>query len=78
VYLIDCIDPVNLKKLLCAWTGWPIPPESGLEIKVEDDTEFMVHSCFNQIEIPSDFTEDQVIANLNIVVEFCSLGFGSI
>jgi hypothetical protein len=67
----------KVQALLSSWTGWPILPEGYLEIKVEDGVDFQSHTCFNQLEIPSSFTEMDLNTHLNLLVDYGAAGFGS-
>jgi len=71
------VEPQRLQKLLCAWTGWAILPEGNLEIKVSEECDFAVHTCFQQIEIPSSFSEDDLLTHFNMLIDFGSAGFGA-
>jgi hypothetical protein len=72
------IVPQGLQNLLCAWTGWAFLPEESLVVRIEDDIDFEVHTCFNEIRIPAEFSAQQIIEKLTLLINYGTGGFGSV
>jgi hypothetical protein len=61
-----------------AWTGWAIIPDEPLVVKVVEGGEFIIHSCFQEMEIPNEYSKDEVFDKMSLVLEFGAVGFGTV
>lgn len=71
-------EPGCIQKLLCAWTGWGVIPEGVLGITIEEGIQFQAQTCFNEIQIPANFTKDELVKFMDILINFANSGFGSV
>lgn len=71
-------DSKTIRDLLQCWTGFPVLPTDGLSVKGTPDVPFVIHTCFNQIEVPTGITPVEFKNAICHALEFCTHGFGSV